>query len=88
MEGNPDSRFMQMLSNWLDQTYAGLESDLNPEQRRSVRIAMHTAISAILMAGLIPETRGFTTDMSLRDEAYRAEFVAYLINGILSVSSS
>lgn len=84
MEGNTESPFMSMLSTWLDQAYSGIESDVGPDQRKVIRIAMQTAVSTILVAGLMPEASDFTAGINLHDENFRSEYIQYLINSIIS----
>lgn len=87
MEGNPDSAFVRMLSTWLDEAYSGLEADVPPEQRKVIRIAMQTVFSSILVAALMPEATGFASANNLKDESFRAEYVDYLLNSVLNVST-
>lgn len=84
MEGRTDSPLVSLMSNWIDRTYTELEADLTDEQSRSVRIAMHAAISSILIATLIPNPPGLSSEIDLRDPSFRAQYIDYFVNSILS----
>ena len=48
MEGDANSPFLRMLSNWLEQAYAGLDVDLNPEKKANLKMMMHYKTRGIL----------------------------------------
>jgi AcrR family transcriptional regulator len=83
MEGERDSPIYRMLDSWLERTGSELERVLPPEQEDTIRISLHTAISAVLVAGLMPGTAQGPSHLDLQNESFRSRYVEYLVDIIL-----
>jgi len=84
MEGNPNSSFLRMLSNWLEQTANDLGAEITPEQEQVVHVAMQTAISSILIVGLVPASPDLKVGIHLKDDNTREVYTTYLVDSILN----
>jgi AcrR family transcriptional regulator len=83
MKGERESPFYGMLDSWLERTGSELERVLPPEREDIIRISLHTAISAVLVAGLMPGSAQGPSHMDLQDERFRSRYVEYLVDIIL-----
>ncbi|MEJ2266709.1 MAG: TetR/AcrR family transcriptional regulator [Anaerolineales bacterium] len=83
MEGERESPFYSMLDSWLERTGSELERVLPPEREDIIRMSLHTAISAVLVAGLMPGTAQGPSHMELQNERFRSRYVEYLVDIIL-----
>ncbi len=81
MEGQGNTALMGVFARWLELTCAELDR-LFPERKEEMRMAVFSAILALLNAGLMPSLPGHP-ELDLRDEAARRRFVNYLVNSIL-----
>ncbi|MBN1304663.1 MAG: TetR family transcriptional regulator [Anaerolineales bacterium] len=85
MEGDQDSPFSRMIDNWLSRAYKELVAD--DASGQDVRFALYAAISACLLAGLMPEAARKKDRIDLRDEKMRKRFIDYLVESILRAAS-
>ncbi|HZD58650.1 MAG TPA: TetR/AcrR family transcriptional regulator [Anaerolineales bacterium] len=83
MEGERDSPFYRMLDSWLERTGSELRHVLPAGQDDTVHFSLHTAISALLVAGLMPGTMQGPSHLDLQNEDFRSRYVEYLVNTIL-----
>lgn len=83
MEKNPNSPFLNMTDTWLDRTCAEFEDSLTDEVHTRLRMAFQAAVSAILVAGLLPPRSGVNTTVDLHDEAARGALVGILVDMVV-----
>jgi hypothetical protein len=83
MEGDASSPFVRMLNDWLERVYNELEPEMTVDQKSVIRISMHTAISSILIAGLMPSVPGKPSSMDLHNPEFRSGYIRYLVNSVV-----
>ena len=83
MEGEVNSPLANMISTWLDNFDHGIEMEITAEQRKNLRIAAYSAISAIILSGLMPEVPNTAVEINLKDLAFKQEFIQYHIERIM-----
>ncbi|MBN1264719.1 MAG: TetR/AcrR family transcriptional regulator [Anaerolineales bacterium] len=83
MEGISFSPFLQLLKTWIDLATAGILEAIPDAREDLVRIAIQSAVAAVLVIGLLPEAEGLKTSQSLRDPDSRKVLVAYFVQSIL-----
>ncbi len=79
LEGQLASPFAGLMERWLDRTARAIQPEGDDG---GVRVALHAAFSALLLAGLMPTPHGFTP-ADLRDPAARQEYLGCLVGMIL-----
>ena len=83
MEGKNDSPFIRMMGAWMDRTINELDNNRTNELRMRLQIALHGALSSMLVIGLMPDTEENFSPVDLRDDDARRKFIEYIIQNIL-----
>lgn len=87
MEGDSSSPFLHLLDAWLERTGSELESALAAVPKHNIRFGVYTAFSAIVLAGLLPESAQTTAVINLRDEAARSQAIETILDNLIEQSS-
>jgi len=82
-DGISDSAFLQLLTEWIDLAAAGISAAAPQASITTVRMAVQSAVSTVLIVGLLPPSKRLVTSLSLQDPASREDLINYLISSIL-----
>jgi AcrR family transcriptional regulator len=83
MEKDPSSPFLNMLDSWLDRTCAEFEDTMTDEVHARLRMAFQAAVSALLIAGLLPPKSGVNATVDLHDETARSTLIGILVDVVV-----
>ena len=84
MEKDPGSPFLNMLDTWFERSCADFENTLSDEVHANLRMAFQAAVSALLVAGLLPPKCGVNATVDLHDNADRAALTGILVDMVVS----
>ncbi|MCC6147723.1 MAG: TetR family transcriptional regulator [Anaerolineaceae bacterium] len=83
MQGENNSPFLGLLDAWLNRTSRELETIPTSTPAGGMRFAVYAAFSAILMAGLLPESAQEVISINLRDAAARTKAIESIVASLL-----